>query len=233
MGKGDDRLVIPGVPAVEVTLRRSDRARRISLRVSRIDGRVTLSLPRRTALDEANAFLQEKVDWVRGHLASRPEPLTPLLGTTVPVEAVSRPVMAAEPGARPRFEDGVLLVAPDRPVPPQVAACLKGLARQRLQASCERHADTLGRRPSRIDLRDTRSRWGSCNRAGRLMFSWRLVMAPPAVLDYVAAHEMAHLVELNHSPAFWRVVDRLRPDWRDHRAWLNDAGAELHRIRFD
>jgi predicted metal-dependent hydrolase len=91
----------------------------------------------------------------------------------------------------------------------------------------------LGRRFSRLSLRDTRSRWGSCSSRGGLSYSWRLILAPPDVLDYVAAHEVAHLAEMNHSPAFWALVARLCPGYQAPRGWLRREGAGLHRYRFD
>ncbi|RMD90830.1 MAG: M48 family peptidase, partial [Alphaproteobacteria bacterium] len=106
-------------------------------------------------------------------------------------------------------------------------------AREALAAACDRHAARLGRRYGRLSLRDTRSRWGSCSAEGNLNFSWRLVMAPPEVLDYVAAHEVAHLAEMNHSPAFWALVERLFPAHEAPRRWLRENGASLHRYRFD
>jgi predicted metal-dependent hydrolase len=93
------------------------------------------------------------------------------------------------------------------------------------EAACDRHAAALGRQPRALSLRDTRSRWGSCTHDGRLMFSWRLAMAPPEVLDYVAAHEVAHLAHMDHSPAFWAATARLMPDYARHRAWLRAHGA--------
>jgi predicted metal-dependent hydrolase len=90
----------------------------------------------------------------------------------------------------------------------------------------------IGRPYSRITLRDTRSRWGSCTADGALMYSWRLAMAPPAVLDYVAAHEVAHLAQMNHSPAFWAVVARLVPGHAAPRRWLKLHGQTLHGPRF-
>ncbi|MFM2356655.1 MAG: hypothetical protein RLZZ528_2391, partial [Pseudomonadota bacterium] len=111
-------------------------------------------------------------------------------------------------------------------------AFLRVAARTRLNAACDRFAAALGRPYSRIALRDTRSRWGSCTQDGGLMFSWRLVMAPPEVLDYVAAHEVAHLAEMNHSDAFWSVVARLYPDHARQRRWLKAEGSLLHGYRF-
>ncbi len=106
------------------------------------------------------------------------------------------------------------------------------MARDRLVAACDGHAARLGRGYRSLTLRDTRSRWGSCSAAGGLMFSWRLILAPPEILDYVAAHEVAHLAEMNHSPAFWRVVAGLCPDYARHRAWLRKHGQTLHAYDF-
>ena len=110
---------------------------------------------------------------------------------------------------------------------------LKFAARDRLAGMSDHYAGLLGRSFAGITLRDPRSRWGSCSARGRLMYSWRLIMAPDAVLAYVAAHEVAHLSEMNHSPRFWAVVDGLYGDTRMPRDWLRREGATLHRYRFD
>ena len=94
------------------------------------------------------------------------------------------------------------------------------------------YAARLGKGYTRLTLRDTRSRWGSCTSDGGLMFSWRLIMAPPSVLDYVAAHEVAHLAQMNHSPAFWAEVTRIYGDFDPPRQWLRTHGADLHRYQF-
>lgn len=227
-----DRLMLPGDPQVEVHLRRSARTHRLSLRVSGLDGKVTLSLPPGLAVTAAEEFLHKKADWVRGHLAGQPQVQVPVLGGTVPLEGRDLPIRAAVGRRRPRLTEGAFEVNPALPTPPQVAGVLKALARQRLARACDGHAAGVARRYSALVLRDTRSRWGSCSSTGRLMFSWRLVMAPPEVLDYVAAHEVAHLVEMNHSRAFWDVVARLCPDYPRRRRWLRDHGAVLHSIRF-
>ena len=90
---------------------------------------------------------------------------------------------------------------------------------------------SLGFRPAFMD-KETGIVYGSCSPDGRLLYSWRLILAPPPVLAYVAAHEVAHLVELNHSPAYWRVVTGICPDWKRHRDWLRTHGSSLHRLRF-
>ena len=112
------------------------------------------------------------------------------------------------------------------------AAWLRVLAGTRLRAACDRHAARLGRSWRALVLRDTRSRWGSCTHDGRLMFSWRLAMAPPEVLDYVAAHEVAHLAHMDHSPRFWATVETLLPDHAPQRAWLKMQGGALMMWRF-
>jgi predicted metal-dependent hydrolase len=226
--------VLPGSPPVEVHLKRSARARRFSLRVSRLDGKVTLSMPLRAREGEALAFLKGHEGWLRETLQAMPEAgRAPVgLGSVIAVEG--RELRLAPGTGRRLLVEGDQLLVPGDPatVGPRVAAWLKVLARDRLARASTLYAGLLGRSYATLAIRDTRSRWGSCSPDGRLMYSWRLIMAPPAVLDYVAAHEVAHLVELNHSPAYWRVVTGICPDWKAHRAWLRTHGGTLHRVRF-
>ncbi|MEL7117432.1 MAG: SprT family zinc-dependent metalloprotease [Pseudomonadota bacterium] len=224
---------LPGSPPVEITLRRSARARRISLRVSSLDGRVTLSLPKRTSEQEALDFAASKEDWIRKHLSQHAASLTVGFGTVLPIEGADVTVRAGAVRSA-RREAGDLLVPPSEDmVAARVKAYLKLLARERLTRHATRYAKAVDRPLGRITLRDTRSRWGSCTSEGNLMFSWRLILAPPDVLDYVAAHEVAHLVEMNHSPAYWQVVAQIYPDYAAERAWLRKNGTTLHRYRFD
>jgi predicted metal-dependent hydrolase len=226
--------VLPGPPAVSITLRRSKRARRISLRVSGLDGRVTLTLPWRARESEALDFARAREGWIREAIKRVPPALAVAEGVLLPVEG--RPLrVTIAPGRGAIAVEGDRLVVPGGAgaAGPRVAAFLRLLARDRLAAACDGHAARAGRRYARLVLRDTRSRWGSCSAAGVLMFNWRLVMAPPAVLDYVAAHEVAHLVRMDHSPAFWREVERLCPGHAAARAWLRREGASLHGWRFE
>ncbi len=221
---------LPGDPPVPVILRRSPRARRISLRVSQLDGRVTLTLPRGVPEAEALAFAREKEGWIRGHLQSRSEDVRVDIGAEIPVEGV---VLRVVPGGGRgvRLQDGGLAVPPGA-AGRRVRAWLRDLARDRLVAASDAYAQALGRPYSRITLRDTRSRWGSCSSQGGLMYSWRLILAPPEVLRYVAAHEVAHLAEMNHSAAFWSQLERLYGPYQAPRSWLRENGAALHRYRF-
>ena len=230
---------LDGTPPLEIALRRSARARRFSLRVSRLDGRVTLTLPQHAREAEALAFARGKDGWIRQVLVQMgfgPGAVAApglRFGDTLPFEG--RPLLLTPAALRsPRVEGGALLMPADPArLVPRLAAFLKLAARDRLTEASDLHAAALGLRYARITLRDTRSRWGSCTSDGALMYSWRLILAPPAVLDYVAAHEVAHLAEMNHSPAFWAVVARLMPDYARHRHWLRAEGAALHRLRLD
>ncbi|EIE52791.1 zinc metalloprotease [Salipiger aestuarii] len=227
------QITLPGNPAITITLRRSAQARRLSLRLSQIDGKVTLTMPRRLPEREAIGFLREKESWLRGHLDARGADVPIAIGAVIPVEGALLTI-ASGSGRGVGIGGGVIEVpgAPDR-VASRLQGWLRTLARERLAEASDRHAAALGRPYARLTLRDTRSRWGSCTHDGGLMYSWRLIMAPPEVLDYVAAHEVAHLAEMNHSAAFWAVVERLYGDWRAARGWLRDEGGGLHRYRFD
>lgn len=223
---------LPGAPEIAVRFRRSSRAKRISLRVSRLDGRVTLTLPRGAKEREAREFLALKAGWVRGQLADCLPEVALRFGAQLPLEGTPRRL---EPASGRRVQIGAEAIAvpgPEEEIGARLGGALKTLARERLAAASTGYAARIGRSYSRLTLRDTRSRWGSCSSAGALMYSWRLILAPPQVLEYVAAHEVAHLREMNHSAAFWAVVAELEPGYEAPRRWLRDHGSQLHRYRF-
>ncbi|MGR3290153.1 MAG: M48 family metallopeptidase [Paracoccaceae bacterium] len=226
------QLLLRGDPEITVELRRYAQARRLSLRVSQLDGRVTLTLPVKTSQSEANRFIREKELWIRHQLGNRPPEVVPGIGSTVMFEGTEVDIVAGR-ARTARFEDGKIIVPGDASrAAIRVAAFMKVIARERLSRACDQYAGQLMQKVQRLTLRDTRSRWGSCTSDGNLMFSWRLVMAPVAVLDYVAAHEVAHLVEMNHSQVYWSVVSRIYPGYREPRQWLRQNGARLHAYRF-
>ena len=224
--------ILPGSPPVEVTLRRSARARRFSLRVSRVDGKVTLSLPLRARESEAMEFVRAQEGWLRNALAKMPVQAGLGMGGEIAVEGRLLQLAAGTGRGLRLLGDQLLVPGDTAQTGTRVQAWLKALARERLVAASDHYAAQIGRKVARVTLRDTRSRWGSCTADGSLMYSWRLVMAPPAVLRYVAAHEVAHMVEMNHSHRFWAVVDRLYPGWQDQRDWLRHHGSALHAVRF-
>ncbi|MEM9638697.1 MAG: SprT family zinc-dependent metalloprotease [Pseudomonadota bacterium] len=224
---------LPGDPPIPLVLRRSARAKRISLRISQLDGRVTLTLPKRVPDRDALHFAREKESWIRKHLAARGEDVVVGIGTQLPVGGQLHQVVAGK-GRRVQFDAGRVAVPglPER-AGRRLAGHLKEVARARLAEASDDYAARLDKPYSAITLRDTRSRWGSCTAEGRLMYSWRLILAPPDVLDYVVAHEVAHLAEMNHSPAFWAQVTRIYGDYAGPRTWLRTHGGDLHRYRFD
>lgn len=227
------RQLTLGNPPITVNLRVSKRAKRLSLRVSRLDGKVSLTMPTFGKERDAIAFLQEREEWLRKHLTDV-KPSTKLnIGSTILIDGTETPIVASNV-KRAKLSNGVLQV-PDLPdvVGAKVKAFLRLRARDALAEASDMYAAEVGRSYKKLSLRDTRSRWGSCSSEGVLMYSWRLVMAPVDVLNYVAAHEVAHLVEMNHSQAFWNVVANLMPDYQVHRRWLKENGDQLHRVRFE
>jgi len=224
--------ILSGNPPIPIILRKSARAKRISLRISQLDGRVTLTLPKRVSEAEGIAFAREKETWLRGHLDQRGVDLDITIGTSLPIEGTQRKLQSG-PGRRVVLDDDTLFVpgAPEQ-AGTRVHAFLKQMARDRLAAASDHYAGVLGKPYARISIRDTRSRWGSCSGSGTLMYSWRLILCPPDVLNYVAGHEVAHLAEMNHSSAFWNTVTRIHGPYAAPRAWLRKNGSGLHAYRF-
>ena len=218
-------------PGVEVRLRVDRRARRFTLRLESGGGGPVLTLPPGVPEREVRAFLCRHSDWLTRALAERPQAVAIAPGALIPVDGVLVELVAGRARAA-RLEDGCLTL-PRRGAPgPAVAAFLKRRAEARIAPLARRHAETLGKPVARIGFRDTRSRWGSCSSRGSLSFSWRLAMAPPEIQAYVAAHEAAHLVEMNHSARYWAVLARLMPDFEPRRAWLKRHRRDLHRYDF-
>ena len=220
---------------VPITIRRSTRARRILLHVGVYEGIVELVLPPGASVYEGLSFARTQTRWVSAQLTRVGNGIPfadgavfPLLGQSVTIR------LSDTKSALPILQEDVLLVGGrDETVPSRVRRWIRARALCELKPRAERMGRDLGRSPARITMRDTRSRWGSCSRAGNLNFSWRLVMAPENVLNYVVAHEVSHLRELNHSARFWALVDTLCPDAADARGWLRKHGAELHRYGRD
>ncbi len=227
------QITLAGKPEITVKLRFSPRARRMSLRVSQLDGRVTLTVPKFCSHSEAERFVRSKEIWLRRHVDDMPSEMQIALGAYVPVEGVPHLITLGQ-GRVPVLSGTDLEVpGPEDKIAAKLQAWFKLRAREALVAASDHYCARLGRPYSRITLRDTRSRWGSCSSQGALMYSWRLIFAPPEVLEYVAAHEVAHLAQMNHSQAFWDQVYDIYGDWREPREWLQREGASLHRYRFD
>lgn len=221
-----------GAHTLEVKV--NPRARRISVRVDPTRRTAILTLPRERDYKAGAAFARERAQWIADALAALPEPMpfeenaeVPVLGAPCRlIRSRDRGVWSFEPGPP------AVLDAPSLPdaYAGRVKRALTAMARKELVERSHRYADHIDVTIKRITVRDTRSRWGSCAPDGSLNFSWRLICAPIEVLDYVAAHEVAHLVEANHGPRFWRLVERLFGDHDAEREWLRAHGPGLHAV---
>ena len=186
-------------------------------------------------MSEIRMFLLRQSDWLRDAIERSPDPLVVRIGGCLPVSGRLLDIVERTGPRRPPIVEGDHLVVQGgdpAAAGKRIEVWLKEVARAALTPIAEDCAKAVGGRIGKITMRDTKGRWGSCSSEGNLNFSWRLAMAPPAVLDYVAAHEAAHLIEMNHGPRFWALVEGLRPDWRDQRTWLKKRGGALHRYRF-
>jgi predicted metal-dependent hydrolase len=219
-----------------VRLRRHRQARRYTLRIDAPSREVVLTMPPRGSVREAKEFAQKHGGWIAARLKRLPEATPFAHGVEVPLRGEPHRIVhrRGERGTVWIETDGsgrrLLCVAGESPhVDRRISDFLKREAQRDLDAASRGYAAQLGVPIKRICVRDQSSRWGSCSNTGVLSFSWRLILAPPFVLDYLAAHEVSHLVELNHSPRFWRLVKRLYPQVERAKVWLDANGTDLHR----
>jgi predicted metal-dependent hydrolase len=229
-------VVKHGSQVFAIRLRRHRRARRYTLRIHPTDREAILTMPPRGTLRDAREFAELHGGWIAARLGRLPKAAPFQPGTIVPLRGSPHRIVhrAGERGtvwAETRDSgEKIICVAGDvKFTDRRVHDFLKREARRDLQKSAQDHAQALGVRVKRISIRDQSSRWGSCTSAGSLSFSWRLILAPPFVLDYLAAHEVAHLVEMNHSPRFWKVVGRVCSHVERAKSWLDTYGNDLHR----
>ena len=219
-----------------VRLRRHRQARRYTLRIDAALREVVLTMPPRGSVREARDFAQQHGGWIAARLKRLPEAAPFVHGVEVPLRGIPHKIVHRR-GVRGTVwtetdERGqrLMCVAGEPPhLDRRIGDFLKREARRDLEAASSRYAARLGIDVKRISIRDQSSRWGSCSDTGVLSFSWRLILAPSFALDYLAAHEVAHLKELNHSPRFWRLVERLDADFERAKTWLDAHGTDLHR----
>jgi predicted metal-dependent hydrolase len=219
-----------------VLVRRRADARRITLRVSGATGEIVLIAPGHAAFASLERFAADHVGWIEQRLARLPERVVFAPNALVPLRGVEHRIVhwsvirgATSATLSPAGEPILAVSGEPAHVRRRVSDFLKGEARRDFDAAVKRHTQALGIPARKIGIRDTRSRWGSCSSNGTLSFSWRLVLAPPFVLDYLAAHEVAHLRELNHSHRFWRLTHQLCPRTEEAERWLKRHGNGLHR----
>jgi predicted metal-dependent hydrolase len=222
-----------------VRLRRHSRARRYTLRIHAASRDVVLTMPPRGSVKQAREFAQKNGAWIAARLRRMPDAMPFAHGTLLPLRGVShridhrkstRGTVWIETGA----DMPLLCVAGGAPhLSRRVRDFLKREAKRDLETASGTAAQALGVTVKRVSVRDQSSRWGSCSSTGVLSYSWRLILAPSFVLDYLAVHEVAHLIEMNHSRRFWRLVEKICPDIGRAKAWLDAHGADLHRYGLD
>ncbi|MGQ4274472.1 M48 family metallopeptidase [Terrihabitans sp. B22-R8] len=224
-----------GGQPLTIHVRRHPKARRITLRLRQARRDLVLTLPPRVSLKAAQAFAERQIEWIAARIGTLPETVHFVADAHVPVRGVPHRIVHAGARGLTRIEagaDGAPAIAV--PGPPdhlarRVRDFLKAEARRDLERATAIYAAALDVSVGRISIKDTRTRWGSCSSSGALAFSWRLILAPSFVLDYVAAHEVAHRREMNHSARYWAVLRGLCPHTDEAEAWLKAHGASLHR----
>ncbi|APH57873.1 Zinc metalloprotease [Granulibacter bethesdensis] len=223
---------LPGGLPVPVLWRRNVRARRISLRIDARRGHAVLTLPGRVGRKAGLELLYRHAEWVEEKLAMLPPPLLFQNGATIPFDG--REVVICHDGqARGvvRLEGETLHVSGDPAfLKRRVQDWLRREAQQRFSTLTLAKAASVGLKPRRVSIKDTVSRWGSCAPDGSIAYSWRLIMAPPYVQDYVAGHETAHLKHMNHSADFWALCVQLTPYRAQATVWLRQEGGRLMRV---
>jgi len=227
MNKNNYYMIIDG-QKVPVLMRRHARARRIVLRLSHDGSAVNLTLPHRCPTKKAIAFARTQRDWIGDQLALKPQPVVIEPGIILPV--LGRKIKFLHHESRTTVEVGnrVYIGGDIQFFTRRVKDFIKKKAREEFSDMANQIARRLRVKVASITLRDTTSRWGSCSMDCHINLSWRLALAPARVARYVIAHEIAHLRHFDHSPAFWRLVDKLHPKWEYDREWLHENGAELH-----
>jgi predicted metal-dependent hydrolase len=224
-------VVIDGAP-VEITVKVSPRAKNYKLSLPN-HGRPLLTVPKYGRWTEAKAFLDRHTAWLGERIELSAKPVAFVRGAIVPLRGVNHRIV---PTGKVRGvvevgeHDGELaLLVPGAAEhrARRLIDWLKIEAARELDKRCKHHAANLGVTVKSISMRSQSTRWGSCSSTGKLNFNWRLILAPPFVLDYVAAHEVAHMLEMNHSQDFWTVVERTLPTMERGREWLRIHGREL------
>ncbi|WP_084420847.1 M48 family metallopeptidase [Henriciella litoralis] len=210
------------------------RAKRLILRLDEKKRELVAVAPSRRHVGDAARFAQDRVEWAVSKLASLPPQVMLAPGQTIQLRGRPCAITHEGEGRRARLLEGdpqtLCLPGDEETLSRRAERHLRKMAREDLSVAVQSYCEILGVDARRVTVKDTRSRWGSCTSDGRLAFSWRLIMAPREVLDYVAAHECAHLLEMNHSPRFWAHVARCRPGWKAERAWLRKHGSGLHAV---
>jgi predicted metal-dependent hydrolase len=223
--------VILGGNAVTLPVRRDRRARQITIHIDASLGGAKIVMPVYAALSDAKAAVRQNEDWLLDRLSKLPSRVAFAHGSVIPVGGIKHRIrhIPDRRGVVERVDNQIWVFGQPEHVARRVTDWLKAEAKRTISPLCLEKAAAIDKRVRRVMVRDQRSRWGSCGSNGHLSFNWRLILAPEQVLDYVVAHEVAHLEEMNHSPAFWETVAELTPHLKYGRDWLNRRGQHLYR----
>ncbi len=216
---------------IPLIIRRNKRARRMTLRVQPATGDVILSLPKRTSIKSALTFVQEKEAWIGRQLKTLPPHIPFADGTIIPLLGIPHRIRHA-PDQRQvvlQQDENLLVGGKNEFLARRLGDWLKKTARQEFSLRAHNKAEILGVHLRSVRVRDMKSRWGSCSEENRISLCWRLIFAPEEVADYVIAHEVAHLREMNHSKKFWEITASLCADMESAKTWLRCQGSVLYR----
>jgi predicted metal-dependent hydrolase len=222
-------LVIEG-RSIAVSFRRNARARRLILRLSRDRAGVVVTLPHRVSRSEALDFAKKSSKWVSERIRSEPAERPLRAGGEILIRGETRRIAhsGSRRGTIMLAQEAIIVSGDEAHLGRRLTDWLKAEAKRDLVTASEFYARAMDVKFHRLSVRDQKSRWGSCSSDGTLSYSWRLILAPPFVLDYVAAHEVAHLKHMNHGRSFWRLVLTHCPNAGRAKTWLKRHGAELH-----
>ncbi|MCP1202598.1 M48 family metallopeptidase [Acetobacter oryzoeni] len=228
-----DHVMLQGYGAAKIIWRISTKAKRCIIRISAKEQAVLVTLPKNFPHTQALAFLHKQAHWITTRLEKLVQTPRFTIGSKISIQDKDYLIChAPDRKGGAWLENECLFVSGDPSfLARRVENFLKQYATKVLAEEIHQMAQTVGLHPTRLDIRDTSSRWGSCSSSGRIMLSWRLVMAPFFVRHYLIAHELSHLQHMNHSLQFWKMVDRLTPHRQQAESWLRHFGAILQAVR--
>ncbi|MEO1745308.1 MAG: M48 family metallopeptidase [Pseudomonadota bacterium] len=226
-----------GGRTLPLVINENPRAKRLTMRCQPGARGIKITIPPRTPRDVVDGFIVRNDGWLRAQIEKQPDRPNVRDGIKLPIRGVNHVIVHVPGRGVTDVHDGdagpaLHVRGESRFLARRVADYLKKEAKRDIDALVAHHASKVGKRVKSIRYRDTTSRWGSCSSDGNLSFSWRIMMAPPAVINYLVAHECAHLREMNHGPKFWALCEELCPDTQRSKQWLKRNGGKLQAIDF-
>ena len=218
-----------------VKINRQKRAKRFTLRVCQITGKINLTIPFKSSLESAEHFIEKNANWLSNQLNQVMPRDYVSFGKSIPIEGIKRVIVPKEKSLTGNMlqKKHLYLECDELNVGLFTKRFLLDHASTTLIPIFQENAQNIKEKIKSIQFKDTKSRWGSCSSEGSLMINWRLIMAPPSVYRYVVVHEVSHLRHMNHGAEFWKLVKKLHPFYLNDRSWLRRNGRSLKRFVFD